>query len=572
MKFYRAPRRSLSGLRGKLPCVAAVLLGVLSAQLTHASAGGRSSFSGNPETSGGAVCSVCHAPDGADPPAIYIFGPPTVDAGETQVMYLALVHEGAADAGVGISVNGGGELQPYDGDLHLLDGELTHVAPKPLVDDHTVFLFFYDAPNYDADITLYVAGNAADGNSDLLGDGIAAETFTFEVINGFEPPPPPEPPAEGEILALPFASGLTSPVVITHAGDSRLFVVERRGVIRIVDTNGTVQATPFLDISTSVDDSFSEMGLLGLAFHPDYATNGYFFVNYTRDPGPGQDRTRVSRFSVSGNPDFADAGSELVLMEFEQPFANHNAGDMHFGPDGYLYIASGDGGSGGDPLDAGQDTDTLLGKILRIDVDTPAGTGTGPDCHLGAQQNYSIPAGNAFNDGAGGNGCDEIFALGARNPWRFSFDRDTGAMWIADVGQNSFEEVHYLPPGSSGGLNLGWRCYEGNAPYNLTGCDLDYLSPVHTYAHSGGGCSITGGHVYRGDLYPSLDGQYFFTDFCQPSIRALSGSPGAPDHRVVLPTGTLSSPSTFGEDVDGELYVASLNAGTIHKLAAPPGC
>jgi glucose/arabinose dehydrogenase len=363
-------------------------------------------------------------------------------------------------------------------------------------------------------------------------------------------------------------------VAIENAGDDRLFVVERAGTIRIIEADGTLVSQPFLDIRSRVKDAASEEGLLGLAFHPDYASNGYFYVYYIHDPGPTLDRTRVSRFSVSGNPDVADPGSELVLMEFEQPYSNHNGGDMHFGPQGYLHIATGDGGSGGDPQNNGQTTTTLLGKLLRIDVDTTSTPGTAPDCDISGSSNYSIPPGNAFNDGAGGAGCDENYILGLRNPWRFAFDYTTGALWIADVGQSAHEEVDYLPPGGSGGLNLGWRCYEGTAPYNTSNCNLVYLPPVYTYSHATSGCSITGGRVYRSQSTPFYQGQYFFTDFCQSSIRALSGSPGSLSSRIVLPAGELSAISTFGEDVNGDLYVAELNTGRIYRLdpRLPAGC
>jgi glucose/arabinose dehydrogenase len=211
--------------------------------------------------------------------------------------------------------------------------------------------------------------------------------------------------------------------------------------------------------------------------------------------------------------------------------------------------------------------------MLRVDVDTPAMPGTGPDCNISGAAHYSIPPSNAYNDGAGGAGCDEIFVLGVRNPWRFTFDSETGAMWIADVGQNAFEEINYLPPGNSGGINLGWRCFEGTAVYNPAGCNRVYLPPVYTYSHATSGCSVTGGRVYRGERSPHLRGQYFFTDVCQSSIRALSGPPGNLSHRIVLPVGEVSSISTFGEDVDGELYAASLS-GRIYRLASvlPPGC
>ncbi|MFK7976050.1 MAG: sorbosone dehydrogenase family protein [Halioglobus sp.] len=535
-----------------------------------ASAGGRSGFSGDPADSGGTTCTVCHAPDGAATPGLGIIGPTTMDAGTTANFFVLMLGGPAQTAGVNItSGENAGSFEPFADDLQLLNGELTHTAPKPLNDGIVGFPFRYTAPNYSGEVTLFAAGNSSDGGLDLLGDGIGTITLDIVIENGFEPPPEPPEPATGELEAFVFASGLSRPVVIENAGDERLFVAEQAGRIRIIEPDGSVLSEPFLDIENRVDDGASEMGLLGLAFHPDYANNGYFYVYYTYDPGPGLDRTRVSRFTVSeGDANLADANSELILLEFEQRFSNHNGGDIHFGPFGYLHIASGDGGAGGDPFDFSQTTSSLLGKMLRIDVDTPAAAGNSPDCDLTGAANYSIPPSNAFNDGSGGAGCDEIFALGLRNPWRFTFDSETGGMWIADVGQGSFEEVNYLPPGSAGGANLGWRCYEGDAPFNLENCNRVYLPPVHTYSHATSGCSITGGRVYRGSRTPLLQGQYFFTDFCQPSIRALSGPLSTSTQRIVIPTGQLSAISTFGEDVAGELYIAELNTGTIYQLDA----
>ncbi len=572
-----SPRRMTVVLSGSLAMtrillIFSILLGAASVQ---ASAGGRSGFSGNPTTNGGAPCSVCHAPDGATPPVIEIFGPNEVNAGTTQGFIVLMTGGPAQTAGIGISSqNGVGELLPYDGELYQLDGELTHTAPKNFSANQVAFVFLYKAPNYNTVVNLHIAGNSTNGALDLLGDGVAIASRSITITNGFEPPPDPPPPAVGELTATLFATGLDQPVAIENAGDARLFVVERPGVIRIVEPSGAVVPTPFLNIVPRVDSSSGEMGLLGLAFHPNYASNGYFYVYYTRDPGPGLDRSRVSRFTVTSDPSIADPNSEQVLLEFEQPFANHNGGDLHFDPLGFLYIASGDGGSGGDPQDRGQGTTTLLGKMLRIDVNTPSAPGTGPDCNIAGGANYSIPPGNAFNNGVGAAGCDEIFALGLRNPWRFTFDRVTGAMWIADVGQNIYEEINYLPPGSSGGINLGWRCFEGTESFNPAGCNRVYLPPVHTYSHATLGCSVTGGRVYRGLRSPHLQGQYFFTDFCQSSIRALSGAPGNLSYRIVLPSGVLSAVSTFGEDYLGELYVAGLNSGNIHRVASalPPGC
>jgi glucose/arabinose dehydrogenase len=558
-----------SHLRSVAPALA--LLVVLPVNLAEASAGGRSGFSGDPASNAGTVCTVCHTPGSAPTPVVTLGGPSVIDAGTTAQFFVTLQGGPAATAGVGIAAGSDiGHLQPAGCGLQPLDGELTHIAPKAFSDGLATFLFNYTAPNYDTQVTLYAAGNSTNGALDLLGDGVASSSYSLTVRNGFEDPPPPPEPAQGELEATLVVSGFNQPVAIANAGDARMFVVERLGLIRIVNSSNVIRATPFLNLTTIVDASGGEQGLLGMAFHPDYATNGYFYVHYTRDPGPSLDRSRVSRFRVgAGTPNIADAGSELVLMEFEQPFANHNGGDLQFGPDGYLYIASGDGGSGGDPQDNGQKTTTLLGKILRIDVDTPPGAGSGPDCSISAGANYSIPAANAFNDGDGGSGCDEIFALGLRNPWRIGFDRLTGALWIGDVGQNLYEEINYLPPGSAGGINLGWRCYEGDSPYNLTNCNLDYLPPVHTYSHATGACSVTGGRVYRGSLFPVLDGQYFFSDFCRASVRALSGPPGGIlAEREVLPTGTLAAPSAFGEGATGELYVTDLGTGSLYRLGA----
>lgn len=548
-----------------------LLAAVLAAQV-QASAGGRSGFSGDPSANGGATCSVCHAPDGAADASVVISGPQTIDAGTTHDYTVTLLGGAGQTAGVGISAQGAaGELLPDGADLQQMQGELTHSGPKTISGGLVTFDFQYTAPNYDTVVNLYAAGNSSDGGLDLQGDAIATGSLALTIENGFEDPPPPPGPGTGQVVATLFATGLNRPVAIENAGDQRLFVVERAGMIRILEDNGVAASQPFLDIRARVEDRASEMGLLGLAFHPDYANNGYFYVYYTPEREGSGDRSRVSRFSVTGNPYIADPGSEQVLLEFGQPYANHNAGDIHFGPEGYLYIASGDGGSGGDPLNSGQTTTTLLGKMLRIDVDTPPGAGTQPDCDTSGNSHYSIPPGNAFNDGSGGAGCDEIFALGLRNPWRFAFDHVTGAMWIADVGQSNREEVNYLPAGGSGGLNLGWRCYEGTAAYNTNGCNLSYLAPVHEYSRDRG-CSITGGRVYRSSSTLLFQGEYFFSDFCQSSIRALSGTPGNLTERVVLPEGELAAVSTFGEDIDHDLYVAELYSGSIYRLDPPPGC
>ncbi|MEW5989147.1 MAG: PQQ-dependent sugar dehydrogenase, partial [Chloroflexota bacterium] len=365
-----------------------------------------------------------------------------------------------------------------------------------------------------------------------------------------------------DLSFVPFATGLAEPVDIANAEDDRLFVVERQGTIRVVEADGTVLETPFLDIDDRVGSAGSEQGLLGLAFHPDYASNGYFYVNYTNNSGD----TRVSRFSRDpSDPNLADPNSELILLGVDQPYSNHNGGDLNFGPDGYLYIGLGDGGSGGDPGNRAQDPLELLGKMLRIDVD-PAG-GNPPDCGTG--NNYSIPPDNPL---VGVTGCDEIWALGVRNPWRFSFDRLTGEMFIGDVGQESWEEVSYQPAASVGGENYGWRCYEGFHPYNLQGCGQpeDYVFPAIEYSSGGGGgndgCAITGGFVYRGGLYPNLYGVYVFSDYCSSNFWTLvpDGS-GGWTLTLVEPTVGFN-PSTFGESAAGELYVADLYGGTIYHV------
>jgi hypothetical protein len=251
-------------------------------------------------------------------------------------------------------------------------------------------------------------------------------------------------------------------------------------------------------------------------------------------------------------------------MEFNQPYTNHNGGQLHFGPDGYLYIATGDGGSAGDPQNYAQNNSVLLGKLLRIDVDSS--TGNTPDCSTAGGSNYRIPANNPFVDGDGGV-CDEIWSTGLRNPWRFSFDRLTADLWIADVGQNRVEEIDFARADSRGGENYGWRCYEGTTSYNSTDCQgaASYTAPVYTYDRSAGDCSITGGYVYRGSSYPNLNGHYFFSDFCNKTIRSLSGAPDDVTYHSWTAPGGGSNPITFGEDINGELYVG-YNTGSVYRI------
>ncbi|MBL86168.1 MAG: hypothetical protein CMO82_05870 [Winogradskyella sp.] len=344
-----------------------------------------------------------------------------------------------------------------------------------------------------------------------------------------------------------FSTGFNRPVNIKHAGDDRLFVVEQDGIIKIVNSDGSVEATNFLDIDTIVGSNGNEQGLLGLAFHPDFDTNGYFFVNYTNNSGD----TVISRFSRIGvNPTIADPNSELIILTYSQPYSNHNGGELQFGPDGYLYISSGDGGSGGDPQNNGQNLNSLLGKLLRIDVNNAS-----------ASNPYDIPADNPFVGDT--NARDEIWAYGLRNPWKFSFDSMNNDLWIADVGQNAREEINQVASTSSG-LNYGWRCYEGNSAYNTSGCPSSstLTFPVAEYSHSGGRCSITGGYVYRGSNYPNLFGTYLFGDVCTQEIGYLKFENGSWNSTFESFSGNWVA---FGEDINGELYVSGLG-GTIYKI------
>jgi hypothetical protein len=354
-------------------------------------------------------------------------------------------------------------------------------------------------------------------------------------------------------------TGLDSPIGIVNAGDSRLFVIEQRGHVEILDEDGSLQETPFLDLSDVVSQSGFETGLLGLAFHPGYSENGFFYVNYTRQTDGA---TVVARFTVSpDNPSQADRESEVRLLTVAQPFGNHNGGQLLFGPDGYLYIALGDGGSGGDPQDNGQDLTKLLGKLLRIDVNADN------------DSTYLIPPDNPFvNDSLA---LDEIWAYGLRNPWRNSFDRHTGDLWIADVGQNEFEEVNFQPAGSNGGENYGWRCYEANIPFNTTDCadDTNYVFPVFDYPHEGQGCSgsVTGGYVYRGALYSGMFGTYISADFCTGNVYIVNQASGEFEGMQAGNFGE-NEVAAFGEDQFGELYVALQNSGEIHKVVETGEC
>jgi glucose/arabinose dehydrogenase len=344
--------------------------------------------------------------------------------------------------------------------------------------------------------------------------------------------------------------GFDRPVGIAHAGDGsgRLFIVERGGAVWVA-RGATVLDEPFLDISDRIEASGGEQGLLGLAFPPGYEAKGHFYVNYTR---AGDGATTVARYSVTADQDLADPASEEVILTVEQPFSNHNGGHLAFGPDGYLYIGLGDGGSGGDPLGNGQSTGTLLGKVLRIDVES----GEAP---------YVIPADNPFVGVPGAR--EEIWALGLRNPWRFSFDRGTGDLYIGDVGQSSYEEADYQAAASLGGENYGWNIMEGAHCFGRDECDRAGLTPpVAEYAHDGVDCSVTGGYVYRGEDGTGLTGIYFFGDFCSGRIRGLRPDGASWESTVLLDSGLLIS--TFGEDESGELYLADYSGGGIYRVTA----
>lgn len=359
------------------------------------------------------------------------------------------------------------------------------------------------------------------------------------------------------------ASGLVQPLYITHVpGDrDRLFIVEKPGRIRIVE-NGALLPTPFLDITSIVNATTLEWGLLGLEFHPDYATNGLFYVHYS---GAGGD-CYIARFQVSaGDPDVADASSRQTILFLDQPSANHRGGWLGFGPDGYLYISFGDGGGQQDPFNRAQNLALLQGKILRVDVNSD-------DFPAEADRNYAIPADNPF---AMGGGAPEIWAYGLRNPWRCSFDRETGDLWIGDVGQFQREEIDFQPAGEPGGRNYGWRCTEGTFCTGLTGCTCNgptLTPPIYEYNHTVG-VSITGGYVYRGCAMPDMRGTYFFAEYQLSRIFSFRYENGAvidfQDRTAELdPVGALDVRfvATFGEDADGELYMVDYNAGEVFKI------
>lgn len=375
-------------------------------------------------------------------------------------------------------------------------------------------------------------------------------------------------PAQQDVASRLVVSGLSRPVYATHApGDeSRLFIIEKQGRIRILNLDTeSLNSDYFLDIDSQVIGGTSngdERGLLGLAFHPDYQTNGYFYVCYTATAGNGD--TFIRRYSRGADDDHATTAGALTIMSFDQPYTNHNGGFIEFGPDGFLYIFTGDGGSGGDPGNRAQDiTNQRLGKILRIDIDNGLP--------------YSIPADNPF---VGTNGDDEIYAYGLRNPWRCAFDRETGDLWIADVGQNAREEVNYVRPNEIAGTNFGWKCREGRITYESScGSTGPFFDPQVQYLHnSNGGYSIIGGYPYRGCAMPDLQGYYFYADHVLSNfwsaIPLTNGDLSVQSRTSQLRTSTtgvsINQVSSFGEDARGEIYIVS-QSGRIFKIVPADG-
>ncbi len=347
----------------------------------------------------------------------------------------------------------------------------------------------------------------------------------------------------------PVVKGLRQPLDVRAApdGSDRLFAVEKGGIIRVAHGSRLVER-PFIDLRGVVGARGSEQGLLGMVFHPRYAENGYFYVNYTDKNGDSV----VARYEVSGDPDVADPATGSVVLTQPQPFPNHNAGNLVFGPDGYLWIGWGDGGSGGDPRRNGQSGGTWLGKMLRIDVDNGSP--------------YSVPPDNPYLGSP--DILPEIWGFGLRNPWRYSFDAATGDLWLGDVGQGTWEEIDVVGAGSPGGVNFGWNVAEGNHCFNSRNCDLSPFVPaVAEYDHHAGDCAVVGGFVYRGAAFQSLQGVYFYADECTGRLWSLAqDGAGSWSSTELMTTGI--SISSFGEDQAHELYLTGLNDGTVYRLAA----
>lgn len=358
----------------------------------------------------------------------------------------------------------------------------------------------------------------------------------------------PEVPDGNQYQLLEITTGLQRPLLLTGADDgtNRMFIVEQDGQIWVTTTvDGTIQKQPFLNVSGIISTRGNERGLLGLAFHPQFKTNGQFFINYTDVNG----NTVVARYTtLASDPNQGDANSASFVIQIEQPYPNHNGGHLAFGPDGYLYIGMGDGGAAGDPQGNGQDPKALLGKMLRLDIDS---------------EPYASPKDNPFATNP--DLAPEVWAMGLRNPWRYTFDRLTGDLYIGDVGQNQWEEVDFQPAGQSG-LNYGWNILEGSHRYSGEPTPQGLTAPIAEYSHGEGGCSITGGYVYRGATLKALTGIYFFADYCSGMIwSTFRDADGAWQTNLFMDTNfTISS---FGQDDDGELYMVN-QGGSILKLVA----
>lgn len=390
------------------------------------------------------------------------------------------------------------------------------------------------------------------------GDSAGKEASAAPLRDADGSAPPPEPaavaqpvqPAQQILTATTVrleqvGDRFQSPVyVASPPGDRRLFVVEQAGRIRVV-RNGRVVDRPFLDITPRVR-SGGEQGLLSVAFHPDYRTNGWFYVNFTDRNGD----THIERFEAGANPDVADPASRRLVMTIDQPYSNHNGGLVMFGPDGMLYIGMGDGGAGGDPRRNGQNPRALLGKILRINVSRA--------------DPYTIPVGNPFANGQ--RGAPEVWATGMRNPWRFSFDRVAGFLYIGDVGQDRQEEID-VAPASRAGINYGWNIMEGAECFRSSRCDRSGLqAPVLTFANGGGNCSVIGGYVYRGRSIPEIVGHYFYSDYCGGWLRSFRYENGAAADRRSWKIPEIGNVVSFGEDSSGELYIVAEN-GRVLRFA-----
>ncbi len=462
------------------------------------------------------------------------------------------------------------------------DFEAQVSATAPFGTSNPEVLTFASTPELISDVEAWMADAASNHGWMLRGDEI--RSMNARRVASRECPGDPScgeaaptltidysvPSALDHLMLTEITTDLTNPVSLANAGDGskRLFIVEQEGVIKIYDTaSETLLPTPFLDIQGDVyslkdPQGGNEQGLLGLAFHPDYATNGLFYVNYTSNPASNTWHTVVAEFQVSGDPNVAMSGGSVIL-EYPQNAKNHNGGDMHFGADGYLYIASGDGGGANDQYDNAQDLGTLKGAILRIDVNGAPP----PGAELcGIVSDYGIPPENPF-DGIG-DGCDEILHYGLRNPWRFSFNAATEDLWIADVGQGDWEEVNQVP-GDSAGLNFGWPCLEGTQEFrNDITCDPPLTDPIIEYSHVGGNCSVTGGYVYHGSRLP-LTGRYLYGDWCTERVWVASEQNGAwLSEEWVGVANTLNSISSFAQDEDCELYIVDRDHQANPELGA----